>query len=118
MNPELKKLSNKEIKRLIKDIGISYDDIGKIIGAYKTTIIFHIFGRTEPTYTLTYKIKNYIYNTTDNYQILYKTIKRYPKVLYYLIFANREQFHDRQFRRILSKIERYAGPMEEVDDLF
>ena len=39
MNPELKKLSNKEIKRLIKDIGISYDDIGKIIGAYKTTII-------------------------------------------------------------------------------
>ena len=103
MNPELKKLSNKEIKRLIKDIGISYDDIGKIIGAYKTTIIFHIFGRTEPT---------------DNYQILYKTIKRYPKILYYLIFANREQFHDRQFRRILSKIERYAGPMEEVDDLF
>ena len=31
MNPELYKLSNKEINQLIKNIEISYDNIGKII---------------------------------------------------------------------------------------
>lgn len=102
MKAILDKLSSKEIRQLHNKIGISFDDLAKIIGTYKSTLIWWEYDKSIPV---------------NNYQIILKTIKKYPKVLYYLLYANKEQFSDKQFNRILRKIEKYAGSKDEVDDL-
>lgn len=89
MYNELYGVSKEEIINIRKKLGLSQDLFSKVIGCAKKTLISYEKGKSIPN---------------DSYLILLKSIISSPESIKIIINANKDQFSEKEYDRLISRI--------------